>query len=282
MRNFWKGNLQVGLVSVPVGLASAVQGKPGVGLTRLHRGCGAKVDSRAWCPVDERALTDDEVVRGYEIAAGQYVQLEDNELAAVQPADTRTITMVATIPRRLLDELQAESAYYLTPANTPVGRKPYELFRQVLADHPELALLCRLVVRNHEWVAIVRAHPHRRLMLLEKLAPEGAIVPTSELEHDLRDVTITDQERDLARELVLKHTRAKLPKDALRIAQGDRIVQLVEAKLAGDIVHQPQPPPAPTAGDQVPVGDLADALRRSLHGRSAKTKPRAGAAPVKR
>lgn len=261
LRNFWTGNLQIGLVAVPVGLASARKGQLDP-LVRLHRDCGTRVDGRSWCELDQRIVDDSEIVKGYKVADGQYVPLEQEEIAATDPTDTRTIEVLCTINRRLLDELQVDTGYFLTPASSPVGRKPYELFRTVLADHLELALLCRLVVRKHEWVATVRAHPSRRVLLLEKLVPDGTLVDPGDLERTLGQVALTPEELELGREVVLKRVRAKLPKGALQIVQRDRLVELVERKLAGEnIIHTPPP----TAAQQhTQTGDLADALRRSI------------------
>lgn len=282
MRSFWDGNLQLGLVSIPVGLAStrAIQS---TGLTRVHRECGAKVDSRGWCAVDERLVEDDETVKAFEIAAGQHVTIEDDELAAIEPPETRTIDVLATINRGLLDELQVDAAYYLMPARTPVGRRPYELFRRALAARPSDGLLCRLVVRKNEWVALVRAHPTRRTLLLEKLVPEGVMLDPGEIEQQLTDITVSDQELELATELLLKNVRLRVPKGALKISQRERLIDLVERKLAGErILHEPRPTEPADPQGEVPAGaDLVSALRRSL-GRQTKQKPRPRPAAVKR
>lgn len=279
VRAFWTGNLVIGHVSIPVGLASTKAGDPG-GLVRLHRDCGARVAPRNWCQVDERIVEDNEVVKAFEVAPGQHVTIEDDELAALEPRDTRTITVLATISRGKLDELQVDTTYYLTPAKTPVGRRPYELFRQVLADHPGTGLLCTAVVRKHEWACLVRAHPTRRVLLLEKLVPEAQLVPCGELEGQLDGITVSEQERQLAHEVVAKRTRARLPKRALDNGQRDRLVELVNRKLEGQpIVLAPQP-----AGElaPMPATDLAAALRRSLTSAKPKAKPRPRAAAVKR
>ena len=70
MRTTWNGSLSFGLVSIPVGLAPAT--KPAarqsdVSFRLLHRECATPIKQKRWCPTHDREVSQDEIVRGFEI-----------------------------------------------------------------------------------------------------------------------------------------------------------------------------------------------------------------------
>ena len=86
MRTTWNGSISFGLVSIPVGLAPAT--KPAarssdISFRMLHRECGTPIKQKRYCPVHERDLGPDEIVKGWEVAKGQFVIVEDEELEAL-------------------------------------------------------------------------------------------------------------------------------------------------------------------------------------------------------
>ena len=87
MRTTWNGSISFGLVSIPVGLAPAT--KPAarasdISFRMLHRECGTPIKQKRFCPVHERDLGPDEIVKGWEVAKGQFVIVEDEEIEALQ------------------------------------------------------------------------------------------------------------------------------------------------------------------------------------------------------
>src|SRR5256714_1434474 len=91
MRTTWNGSVSFGLVNIPVGLAPAT--KPAarqsdVSFRMLHRECGTPIKQKRWCPVHERDVESDELVRGWEVAKGQFLMVEDADLEAIENRDT--------------------------------------------------------------------------------------------------------------------------------------------------------------------------------------------------
>lgn len=281
MRAFWTGNITVGLLQVPVGLVPAIRDN-GVELRRLHVECMTPVGRRAWCNHHDRALADDEIVLGYEVAPGQHVTIQADEVAQLAPDDTRTVDVACAVPAELVDDTLVERRCLLSPSEAPVGRRPYEVLRQAL-DQAGVVLLARLAVRGHEWVARIR--PEGRLLMLDKLHPVEDLADRAPLEKQLAGVTVTEQETQLATELVreLVPMRPRIG-GVLKLEQRQRLRRLVDAKIAGEPVKI-----AASAGGQraaaatLPTDDLAATLRASLPRRrgQAKHKPRARPAAVK-
>src|SRR5438876_1150776 len=82
MRTIWNGSISFGLVNIPVGLALATQ-RQDVSFRTLHRECGTPIKQKRWCPVHERDVEPEELVKGWEFAKGQYVLVEESDLEAV-------------------------------------------------------------------------------------------------------------------------------------------------------------------------------------------------------
>src|SRR5918997_4189665 len=107
MRTTWNGSLSFGLVSIPVGLAPAT--KPAarqsdVSFRLLHRECGTPIKQKRWCPTHDREVTQDELVRGFEIAKGQFVFVEDAELEQLERIDdSRSIEIRRFVPEDEVD-----------------------------------------------------------------------------------------------------------------------------------------------------------------------------------
>ena len=78
-RSIWKGNITFGMVSIPVRLFSATQDRD-VSFHLLHPPDYARIKFKRWCPVDEREVEPDELVRAYEVSKDSYVELTDAEL----------------------------------------------------------------------------------------------------------------------------------------------------------------------------------------------------------
>lgn len=90
MRTTWNGSLSFGLVTIPVGLAPAT--KPAarqldLSFRLLHRECKTPIRQKRWCPKHERDLEPDEIVKGWEVAKGQFVLVEESDLEALEGAD---------------------------------------------------------------------------------------------------------------------------------------------------------------------------------------------------
>src|ERR1700744_6009796 len=93
MRTIWNGSICFGLVNIPVGLALATQ-RQDVSFRTLHRECGTPIKQKRWCPVHERDVEPDELVKGWEFAKGQYVLVEESDLEAVALTRSQSIAIL--------------------------------------------------------------------------------------------------------------------------------------------------------------------------------------------
>lgn len=270
-KSIWNGLLRFGRVTIPVGLVPARVDR-GTGFRTLHRECGTPVNRRAWCAVHERVVEASELVSGYEVAEGQFVPIEESELEAIVPEASKDIEIRCLLDADRVDPAQVERTYFLSASETPIGRRPYVLLLRVLRDSKRAAI-ARLVYRGGEWVAAIRPHPTRELLLLHKLCFADELVDARPLELDLRDVELQDRELELGAELGAKLWRTKPSAKIFESEHAVRVRVLVDAKLAGgEIVRAPA---APAEALTLPTADLSEQLRASL--KKPKPRPRAGA-----
>ena len=104
MRTIWNGSLSFGLVTIPVGLAVAQQRRD-VSFRTLHRECGTPIKQKRWCPVHEREVDSEELVKGWEFAKGQYVMIEDSDLESVELQRSRSIELLRFVPLAEVDPI---------------------------------------------------------------------------------------------------------------------------------------------------------------------------------
>ena len=113
----WKGFLKVGEVSCPVALYTAASTSDRIAFHTLNRKTGNRlrrvfVDSDTGKPVDR-----EDQVKGYEIASGEYVVLDPDEVAAAVPDSDKTLSVTDFIGCNDIDDLYFDKPYYLVPAD---------------------------------------------------------------------------------------------------------------------------------------------------------------------
>jgi DNA end-binding protein Ku len=266
MRTIWNGSLSFGLVMIPVGLAVA-QDRKDIAFRTLHRECGTPIKQRRWCPVHEREVDSDELVKGWEFAKGQFVLVEDQDLEAFALQRSRSIELVRFVPLAQVDPLYFDRAYYLAPASDPVGRRPYALLLRALED-TGMAAIGRFVLWNKENLCLVRAHEDA--LVLELLYYAEDLRSSAEIAEAVAETEVRDAELTMAKQLVESLVGDFDPSE-YRNSYRDELRKMLQAKLEGQEIVQPEPVP------EAPVIDLMQALRASLA--AAKQAPAKAAEP---
>lgn len=79
MHTMWKGSISFGLVNIPVKLHAATEDKD-VKFRSLHEKCHTPIKYEKICPSCEQEVEAKEIVKGYEVAKGKFVVIEESEL----------------------------------------------------------------------------------------------------------------------------------------------------------------------------------------------------------
>jgi DNA end-binding protein Ku len=284
MRTIWNGSINFGLVNIPVGLALAT--KPAarqsdVSFRTLHRECGTPIKQKRWCPVHDREVPNDELVKGWEVAKGEFVMIEDADLEAITMYDdSRAIEIQNFVPLEQIDPVFFDRTYYLAPSSTPAQRRPYVLLLRALQESG-MGALGRFVLRGQENFALIRARGDA--LALETLFIAEDVRSQAEVEEAVGDTEVKDAELELARQ-VIDSLAADFDPETLTSEYRSSLHEMLEAKLAGQEIKKPEP-----VAEDAPVIDLMEALRQSVSeaqkkpaaksksGRSSGTRKRAAA-----
>ncbi len=258
MRTIWNGSISFGLVNIPVGLALAT--KPAarqsdVSFRTLHRECGTPIKQKRWCPVHEREVGADEIVKGWEVAKGEFVIVEDADLEAISRADdSRAIEISRFVEMDEVDPFYFDRTYYLSPASAPAQRRPYVLLLRAMQE-TGMAAVGRFILRGQENFCLIR--PKGDALALETVFLAEDVRSQVEIEEAVAETDVKDAELDLARQ-VIDSLVGEFDAKELESAYRRDLRELLEAKLAGQEIARPEPVP------ETPVVDLMEALKRSV------------------
>jgi len=272
------GTISFGLVSIPVRLYTAAS-PAGVSFNQLHGVCGSRIRQQTFCPKCNKTVERSELVRGYEFAKDQYVQVKDEELKALEGEASKIIDIAEFVPLDQVDPIYFEKTYYLGPDKG--GEKPYRLLADAMEKAGQVAL-AKYVMRGKESLVLIRA------------AQGGLMLHTMYFADEVRNfdevdkgqsAKIKDGELDLALQLINGLASDSFSPDRYADEYRHRVLGMINQKVEGQEVTVSEAP-APRAQ----VIDLMDALKESLAKRgvspedaAAKKPPaKAGAAPAAR
>jgi DNA end-binding protein Ku len=266
MRTTWNGSLSFGLVSIPVGLAPAT--KPAarqsdVSFRLLHREDKVPIKQKRWCPAHDREVTQDELVRGFEVTKGQFVIVEDADLEAIERADdSRSIEITRFVKEDDVDPIFFDRTYFLVPADAPAQRRPYVLLLEAMRQ-TETAALGRFVRAGRESLCLVRAKEDT--LALETLFLVEDVYSQAEISEAVADTKVKKPELDLARQIIDSLAGEFEPSELASDYRRD-LRALLEAKMRGEEIVAPEP-----VEEAAPAVDLMAALKASVA--AAKKQP---------
>jgi DNA end-binding protein Ku len=258
MRTTWNGSISFGLVTIPVGLAPAT--KPSarqsdISFRQLHRECGTPIKQKKWCPVHDRELSDDEIVRGWEVAKGQFVIVEDADLEAIEKHDTsRAIDISRFVHLEEVDPIYYDRTYFLVPASAEAQRRPYVLLHEAMRESG-VAALGRFVLAGKEKLCLIR--PMGDALALETLFVHEDVKDHAEIDEVVDSADVKKPELDLAKQII-SSLQGPFEPEELRSEYRESLRELLEAKLEGHEFTLPE------AEEREPTIDLMEALRASV------------------
>jgi DNA end-binding protein Ku len=259
MRTIWNGSINFGLVNIPVGLALAT--KPAarqsdVSFRTLHRECGTPIKQKRWCPVHDREVPNDELVKGWEVAKGEFVFVEDADLEAIMVQDdSRAIEITRFVQLDEVDPVFYDRTYYLAPSSQVAQRRPYVLLLRAMQE-TGMGAMGRFILRGQENFCLIR--PRGEALALETLFVAEDVRSQAEIDEAVGETEIKDAEMDLARQ-VIDSLSGDFEPDELESEYRRDLREMLEAKLAGEEIKRPEPEP-----EEAPVIDLMEALRQSV------------------
>ncbi len=250
----WKGTIRLSLISIPVRVFAATNPRSDVQFHQLHRKCHTRIQLRKWCPHCKRYVENDELIKGYERDNGRFVLVEEEEIARVRPASTRTIDVSDLVKAEAIDPVMVERTYFLAPDNRAAGAT-FAVLRDALDGQ---AAVGRVAVHGREYLAAIVKRGRALLMLTLRTKGEVRDADTIE-ELEFADVKAKPTEMKLARQVLGAFTtNADLGNFTDHYEEALR--SMLAEKPAVDVAAGG----AAASGKRQNVVNLMDALRGSL------------------
>ena len=267
MRTIWNGSISFGLVNIPVGLALAT--KPAarqsdVSFRTLHRECLTPIKQKRWCPTHEREVERDELVKGWEVAKGEFVVVEDADLEAImQIDDSKAIAITRFVDASEVDPVYFDRTYYLAPARETAAQRPYVLLLRAMQETGKAAL-GRFVRQGSEHLCLIR--PKGDALALETMFLAEDVNSQAEIEEAVSE---SDRQGGRARP---RAPGDRQPRRRVRPGGADERVPPEPAPDARGEARRAGAQEARAGAEETPVVDLMEALKKSVE-EVRETKP---------
>ena len=254
-RAYWKGQIRLALVSIPVEIFSATKSGATIAFNQIHEPTGKRIKYEKVVP-GVGPVDPDEIVKGYQVEKGNYVLLEDDEIEAVKLESKKTLELTQFVDHDEIDVLYFEKPYYVVPADD-LAEEAFIVLREALRRTKKVGL-GQLALRGREYVVSIK--PCGRGIVLETLRYADEVHKAQNYFREISDAKPDDELLDLAETLISKKTAAFDPAQ-FHDRYIDALHDLIERKRKGKTV-QTEDEPAPSRGSN--VVDLMAALKRSI------------------
>jgi DNA end-binding protein Ku len=247
----WSGYLTFGLISMPVRLFSAARSSH-VQFNMLHRDDHVRIKQQLYCPQDQRVVTRDEIVKGYEYEKGEYVIIEPADIKKIEPKTTKAMEILEFVKASDIDPVYFESSYYLVPEEG--GQRPYALLTRAL-EESEYVAIAKVAMHNREYTVFLR--PTNGGIMLHTMYYEEEVRQVEQF-GKTSGMELKDAEIKVAHQLV-EALAAEFDPKKYHDTFEENVKKLIQARLEGKEVAAVEKPRKPA-----PVVDLMAALKESL------------------
>src|SRR4051794_23790731 len=266
-RAYWKGSLKLSLVSCPVVLYPA---STSVEKTRFHminKETGNRLKQQMVDSETGDVVESDQKGRGYEVSKGEYVQVEKEELEAVQIESNHTIDIDSFVPADEIDKRYLDHPYYIVP-DDKAGVDAFAVIRDAMSDKDRVAL-ARIVLTNREHVIAIE--PLGKGLVGTTLRYPYELRDESDYFDDIKSPKISKDMVELASH-ILDTKAAHFDPSKFKDDYETALKALVRRKAAGKPIKAAEPEERPSN-----VVSLMDALKQSLKSKSGTKAARSSA-----
>ncbi len=258
-RAYWKGSLKLSLVSCPVLLYPATTSVDKTRFHMINKETGNRLKQQMVDAETGDVVESDQKGRGYELKKGEYVEIDKNELEAVQIESNHTIDIDSFVPKDEIDKRFLDHPYYIAP-DGKAGADAFAVIRDAMKDQDRVAL-ARIVLTNREHVIAIE--PLGKGLLGTTLRYPYELRDEDEYFDDIKSPKISKDMIELAGH-ILKTKAAHFDPTKFKDDYENALKALVKRKAAGKpiktVAHEEKP-------DN--VVSLMDALKQSLKGKGS-------------
>jgi DNA end-binding protein Ku len=268
VRPSWEGHLRLSLVTCPVALYAATTEAETIRFNLINPETNNRVKMKTVDAVTGDELARGDLVKGFEIAKGEYVLLDKEDFESVKLESTRTIDIEKFVPQASIDRLYWDTPYHLVPGGK-TGIEAFAVIREAM-EQKKMVAIGRLVISTRERICAIEIEDNGLVLTTLRTAAEVRAmdqIPSPELpKADKRMLEIAEK--------IIDQQAGDFDPSEFDDRYEDALRALIEEKKKG---HKPVRPAKPANDDK--VIDLMEALRNSLKGKGANASSSAGNAP---
>ncbi|TXL66588.1 Ku protein [Cerasibacillus terrae] len=263
MHTMWKGTISFGLVNIPVKMHAATENK-NIPLRQLHKECESPIQYKKTCPVCEREVEQDEIVKAYEYVKNKFVILEEDDLKAIQKEQTdKAVEIIDFVKLEEIDPIYFDKSYYLSPNEG--GVKAYGLLRSALRETGKIGV-AKMMIRSKERLAVIRIYENT--IVVETIHFPDEVRQVRDVPNVPEEVETGKKELDTAKLLIDQLTTTFDPKKYEDEYRTELIKLIEEKKGNAEVVTGKDKAKKPDN-----VTDLMEVLQASLE-KAKKDKPK--------
>lgn len=258
-RAYWKGYLKLSLVSCPVALYPATSDREKISFHQLHKQTGNRIRYKKVDADTGREVDNADIVKGYEVSKGEYIEVEPEELEAVEIDSRRVIEIEQFVPKEEIDELYINNPYYIVP-DGEVGQQAFAVIREAIRNEGIVAL-AKVVFTSREHVIAIEARGKGMMGVTLRYPYE--VRKEEDYFDDIENERVPKDMLELATHIV-ETKKGKFQPEKFEDRYEDALKDLIKKKQKGVKIEAPK--------ERAPsnVVSLMDALRQSVkEGRSS-------------
>jgi len=252
-RAYWKGYLKLSLVSCPIALFPATSEREKISFHQINKNTGHRIKYQKIDAESGDEVESADIIKGYQVGKGEYLEIEPEELEAIAIESKRTIDIDEFVPRKEIDELYFNSPYYIVP-DGEVGQQAFAVIREAIRQEGMVAI-GKVVFTSREHVIALEARGKGLLGVTLRYPYE--VRKEQEYFDDIPDEKLPKDMLDLAKHIVASKAGHFEPA-RFEDQYEDALKELLKKKQPGQKIE------APREREPSKVVNLMDALRRSV------------------
>jgi DNA end-binding protein Ku len=252
-RAYWKGYLKLSLVSCPIALFPATSEREKISFHQLNKDTGNRVRYRKIDAETGDEVPQENIVKGYEVSKGEYIELDPEELEAVAIESKRTLEIDEFVPKKDIDELYLRDPYYIVP-DGDVGQQAFAVIRDAIRKESMVALgkvvfttrehIIALEARDKGMVGVTLRYPYE----VRQAQDYFDVIEDEKVPKDMLDLAVH----------IVESKKGRFEPGKFEDEYENALKELLRKKQKGERIERPKEPA------RTNVVNLIDALRRSV------------------
>jgi DNA end-binding protein Ku len=252
-RPYWKGYLKLSLVSCPIALFPATSEREKISFHQLNKETGNRIRYRKVDAETGDEVSQDDIIKGYEVSKGEYIELDPEEFEAVAIHSKHTLEIEEFVPKKDIDELYLRDPYYIVP-DGDVGQQAFAVIRDAIRKEG-LVALGKVVFTTREHIIALEARDKGMVGITLRYPYE--VRQAEDYFDTIEDEKIPKDMLDLAVHIV-ETKKGKFEPEKFEDEYETALKELLCKKQKGERIDRPKEPV------RTNIVNLMDALRRSV------------------